>query len=264
MLSNFNKAVKRIAGEKNYQTMQQFAYRFRSRIRRWRVPASGVLFFSKITKSRNLKVLGMAQGTDKHDADHSFAGVSYLDVYEQYLLPYRDEKIDLLEIGVKDGASLRMWKSFFPKADIFGIDIDPRCKAMEQERIRIAVGSQADEQFLAGCFGESPRFQVIIDDGSHINRMTLASFQYLFRNRLRSGGLYIIEDLRCSYDKLQTQFDVRTTWPGMRYNDPDASLDNDRKDLDDFFLKNLFDMDHRQGQIQFMHFWPGMCVIKKT
>jgi len=215
-------------------------------------------------KSRNLKILGMAQGTDKHDADHSFTGVSYLDVYEQYLLPHQDEKIALMEIGVKDGASLRMWKSFFPRADIFGIDIDPRCKTLEQERIRIATGSQDDEQFLAGCFGERPRFHVIIDDGSHINRMTLASFQYLFHHRLHSGGLYIIEDLRCSYDKLQTQFDVRKNWPGMRYNDPAVSLDNDRKDMDDFFLKILFDLDHRKGEIQFIHFWSNMCVIKKV
>jgi hypothetical protein len=264
MLSSVKKAFKRIAGERIYQKIQQFLYRIRTRIRQWRIPSNGVLFFSNITKSRSLKILGMAQGTDKHDPDHTFAGVSYLDVYEQYLLPRQNERIALLEIGVKDGASLRMWKSFFPRADIFGIDIDPRCKTFEQERIRIATGSQEDAQFLARCFGDHPRFHVIIDDGSHINRMTLASFQYLFQHRLQSGGMYIIEDLRCSYDKLQTQFDIRSNWPGMRYNDPAASLDNDRKDLDDFFLKILFDLDHRQGQIQFIHFWSNMCVIKKV
>jgi hypothetical protein len=264
MLSYIKKAVKRIAGERIYHNIQHFLYRCGSRIRQWRIPSGGVLVFSNIVKSKDLAILGMAQGTDKHDADHSFSGVSYLDVYEQYLLPLRDAEIALLEIGVKDGASLRMWKSFFPRAEIFGIDIDPRCKTMEQERIRIATGSQDDEQFLAGCFGGNPLFHVIIDDGSHINRMTLASFQCLFPHRLHSGGLYIIEDLRCSYDKLQTQFDVRKNWPGMRYNDPAAKLDNDRKDMDDQFLKILFDLDHRKGQIQFMHFWSNMCVIKRV
>jgi len=264
MLTSVKKAFKKIAGERIYQKIQQFLYRMRTRIRQWRIPPDGVLLFSNITQSKSLKILGLAQGTDKHDPDHSFSGVSYLDVYEQYLLPRQAEPLALLEIGVKDGASLRMWKSFFPRAIIFGIDIDPRCKTFEQERIRIATGSQNDEQFLACCFDGQPRFQVIIDDGSHINRMTLASFQFLFHNRLHSGGLYIIEDLRCSYDKLQTQFDIRSNWPGMRYNDPAASLDNDRKDLDDFFLKTLFDLDHRRGQIQFIHFWSNMCVIKKV
>jgi hypothetical protein len=263
MLAFVKKGIKRIAGEPMYQRMQNFIYRCRSRIRQWRIPPALVLLFSNATKSRNLKILGMAQGTDKHDADHSFAGVSYLDVYEQYFHPLRDEPIALLEIGVKDGASLRMWKSYFPRADIFGIDIDPRCKTLEEDRIRIATGSQADGQFLAGCFGERPRFHIIIDDGSHINQLTLASFRHLFDRRLRSGGMYIIEDLRCSYDKLQTDYDIRRTWPGMRYNDPSVSLDNDRKDLDDVFLKILFDLDHRQGQIQFLHFWSNMCVIKK-
>jgi hypothetical protein len=264
MLSYFKKAVKRIVGERMYQKIQQCFYRSSSRIRRWRIPPVGVLFFSNITKSRSLKILGMAQGTDKYDADHSFAGVSYLDVYEQYFHPLRDEKIALLEIGVKDGASLRMWKSFFPRADIFGIDIDPRCTAFEEDRIRIATGSQDDEQFLAGFFGERPHFHVIIDDGSHVNKMTLASFHYLFNHRLHSGGVYIIEDLRCSYDKLQMEYDIRRTWPGMRYNDPAASLDNDRKDMEEFFRKILFDLDHRKGQIQFIHFWSNMCVIRKV
>ena len=88
--------------------------------------------------------------------------------------------------------------------------------------------------------------------------------RHLFSRRLHSGGLYIIEDLRCAYDKLQTQFDIRSNWPGMRYNDPDASLDNDRKDMDDAFLKILFDLDHRKGGIQSIHFWSNMCVIRKA
>jgi hypothetical protein len=264
MLSFVKKGMKQIAGERIYTSLRHFFYQLTSRIRRWRVPPAGALWYAGITKSRSLKLLGMAQGTDKHDADHSFAGLSYLDVYEQYLRPLQDQPIALLEIGVKDGGSLRMWKSYFPRAEIFGIDIDPRCKAFEQERIRVAIGSQDDESFLGGCFGECPRFHVIIDDGSHINHMTLASFRHLFSRRLHSGGLYIIEDLRCAYDKLQTQFDIRSNWPGMRYNDPGASLDNDRKDMDDFFLNILFDLDHRRGDIQFIHFWSNMCVIRKA
>jgi spermidine synthase len=263
MLSWIKRWFKRIAGEHAYQALQKSFYAFLSRVRRWKAPAAGAYYASKIARSENLPILGKYHGTDKHEAVHSFAGMSYLDIYELYLRPYKNEPIALLEIGINDGESLRMWKSYFPKAEIFGIDIDPRCRSFAEERIRIAIGSQDDEAFLGGCFGGDRRFDVILDDGSHVNKMTLASFQYLFYHRLRPGGLYILEDLHCSYDKLQTEFDVRSNWPGMKYNDPAASLDNDRRDMDGFFLSKICDLDHRKGEIQFIHFWSMTCVIKR-
>jgi hypothetical protein len=261
MFQYLKKAIKGIIGEHIYQKFQKFYYGRLSRIRRWRVPAIGAFYFNKITRTENLHVLGKYYGTDKYDSDHSFSGISYLKIFEKYLLPFQKKRIALLEIGVKDGESLRMWKSFFPKADIFGIDIDPRCKSFEEERINIATGSQDDELLLANCFGKHQRFHAIIDDGSHINKMTLSSFQYLFYHRLHPSGVYIMEDLHCSYDKLQTKYNVRKNWPGMLYNDPAISMDNDRRDMDNFFLSKIYDLDHHKGEIQFIHFWSMICVI---
>lgn len=211
----------------------------------------------------SLKTLGTYHLTDKFDENHSFAGLSYLDVYEKYFVQFKDKTVSLLEIGVRDGASLRTWKSYFKKGNIYGIDIDPRCKAFEEKRIQIEIGSQDDDAFLSRCFGPDVKFDIIIDDGSHVNQMTLASFASLFDQRLNSGGIYVIEDLGCSYDKLQTNHHVTDIWPGMSYNDPRKSLDNDRKDMDVFFLEKIKDLDHRMGNVLSIHFWSMTCVITK-
>ncbi|NWG34854.1 MAG: class I SAM-dependent methyltransferase [Chloroflexi bacterium] len=213
-------------------------------------------------KSR-LKLIGIAHLTDKFDEHHSFAGWSYLDIYEKYFERFRNQKVSILEIGVRDGASLRTWKAYFRKGNVYGIDIDPRCKAFEEKRIHIEIGSQDDGDFLANCFGADKRFDIIIDDGSHVNRMTLASFEHLFDRRLNSGGIYIIEDLGCSYEKLQTDHHVLEVWPGMKYNDPGQTFDNDRKDMDDFFLEKIRKLDHRTGNVLSIHFWAMTCIIIK-
>lgn len=216
------------------------------------------------TVSPSLNNLGRSHSTDKFDKNHTFQGLSYLDVYEKYFQPLQKEPISILEIGVKDGASLRTWKDYFKKGRVYGLDIDPDCKHLEEERIRIEIGSQDDKVFLGKVFEDDPEFDIIIDDGSHVNSFTLASFDYLFYNRLKRGGIYIIEDLRCSYEALQTDQKVLETWPGMKYNDQNKSYDNDRKDMDTFFQQKIRDLDHLQGEILTIHFWAMTCVILKT
>ena len=211
-----------------------------------------------------LPELGRHHQTDKYKAAHSFAGLSYLHIYDRYFHRLRDKNISVLEIGVRDGASLRMWKSYFRNAQIYGIDIDPRCKSFEEERIQIEIGSQDDVEFLDSCFGKDTKFDVIIDDGSHINSMTIASFENLFKSRLNSDGFYIFEDLQCSYMKLQTEHNILDEWPGMKYNDPAKSYDNNREDMNGFFLGKLKDLDHAKGDILFIHFWAMTCVMQKV
>ena len=169
-----------------------------------------------------------------------------------------------MEIGVKDAASLRTWKAYFSRGNVYGIDIDPRCKDLEEDRIHIEIGIQDDVSFLRRTFQETQMFNIIIDDGSHINRHILGSFEYLFYNGLISGGIYVIEDLACSYDKLQTNHDILGNWPGMSYNDPMQKYDNDRKEMDAFFCKKLHDLDHMKGDILSLQFWSMVCLLIKA
>ena len=82
----------------------------------------------------DLNALAQKYGTDKTNKDHSYKGVTYLDIYHRYMSSKRLEVKTFIEIGVKNGASLRMWKDYFPNATIYGIDIDPRCKQFAEDR----------------------------------------------------------------------------------------------------------------------------------
>lgn len=261
MLELLRNSLKIIVGGKNYRLLKN---NYKSLKRFGENPLFYIKHMNRDTPTdATLVEIGKYQGTDKINEEHSFAKLSYLDIYDMYFRTFRDKNISLLEIGVKDGASLRTWKSYFQSGSIFGIDIDPQCKELAEERINIEIGSQDDLGFLTNCFGSDKKFDVIIDDGSHINNFTIFSFEYLFANRLNSGGIYIIEDLQCSYDKLQTEHNILETWPGMKYNDKSKIYDNDRKDMDSFFLEKISRLDKRQGDIMSLHFWAMTCVILK-
>ncbi|NTV48332.1 MAG: class I SAM-dependent methyltransferase [Geobacteraceae bacterium] len=258
MLNMLKSLIRKIIGEKHDDKLR-FLRRFIND------PAVGITYaFTNVLHEPDLAKIGTFHKTDKADSNHSFMNLSYLDIYEKYFYELRDKNISILEIGVNDGASLRVWKSYFKHAMIYGIDIDPRCKRLEEKRISIENGSQDDVDFLQNCFGQGTKFDVIIDDGSHINSFTIKSFEYLFNNRLNSGGIYIIEDLGCSYDKLQTNHNIIETWPGMKFNDPTKMYDNNRKDMDVFFLDKIKKLDHLEGNILSIHFWSMFCVIIKA
>ena len=128
----------------------------------------------------------------------------YTQHYQNHFNRFQFKKINLLEIGVggydcpiSGGESLRMWKSFFPFAKIVSIDIFDK-SFHEEKRIKIFKGNQIDELFLETVCNKSGMFDIIIDDGSHINEHVIKSFEFLFP-KLKKGGIYAIEDTQTSY-----------------------------------------------------------------
>jgi hypothetical protein len=136
----------------------------------------------------SLNALGILCGTDKSDL-----GYGYLRHYERALADFRKLPMNLIEIGVDNGASTRMWKRYFSKALIVGVDIQERCKAFEEDRIAIEIGSQTDGDFLDALAAKYPP-TVIIDDGSHRAPDIIFTFERMFP-ALLPGGCYIVEDL---------------------------------------------------------------------
>lgn len=136
----------------------------------------------------SLELLGILEGTDK-----SIFGHGYLGQYEVALGKYRDEPINLIEIGVFNGASLRMWETFFPRATIVGVDIHQECKRHQAGRVIVEIGSQDDPEFLASLCAKYPP-TVIIDDGSHMAHHVLFTFAHMYP-KLAPGGCYIAEDM---------------------------------------------------------------------
>lgn len=146
----------------------------------------------------SLAELARAFGTDKW-GQHKYA-----QHYQRHLEHLRDEPINLLEIGVggytdpaKGGESLRMWKAFFPRAQVFGLDVHEK-SALEEDRIRIFRADQSNPAALQLIVEQIGRLDVVVDDGSHLSSHVRASFEALFP-LLHRDGIYAIEDLQTSY-----------------------------------------------------------------
>ena len=138
----------------------------------------------------NLDVVGVLENTDKCSTVR--IGWDYLRHYERLFEDFRHQPVHLVEIGVFGGASLRMWKWFFPKAQLTGIDINPACRAHAEDRVTIEIGSQDDPDLLDRvCKDNAP--MIVIDDGSHTSEHRIATFQHVFP-LMAPGGIYVIED----------------------------------------------------------------------
>ncbi len=81
-----------------------------------------------------------------------------------------------------------MWKYYLgPKAAIYGIDIDSRCKTVEESQIKVFIGDQADRAFLSNFKKEVPKLDIIIDDGGHFMYQQKTSFEELFPHLSENG-----------------------------------------------------------------------------
>lgn len=140
-----------------------------------------------------LDIIANSCATDKSSIMHNYAVK-----YEKYLPFQRYENLKILEIGVLRGESLRMWKNYYYRSHIIGIDILPECKQYEEDRIIVEIGSQIDGEFLDYLCQKYGSFDMILDDGSHMNEHQIYSFEQLF-GVIKSGGVYIVEDCTTSY-----------------------------------------------------------------
>src|SRR6202022_707195 len=105
---------------------------------------------------------------DNHSARQIHKLSHYFEIYERYFSKYIDKEVVILEIGISHGGSLQMWRKYFgKKAKIFAVDINPECKKLEEENIKIFIGSQEDKYFLSKIVKEMPSPDIIIDDGGH-------------------------------------------------------------------------------------------------
>lgn len=116
--------------------------------------------------------------------------------YDTYLKKFRDKACTIFEIGIDAGKSLKVWENFLPKAKIYGMDIGVELKYERGEVFKADQSNLEDLKLIKNQIGTC---EIIIDDGSHVIDHQLTSFYYLFENMLDWGGVYVIEDIECSY-----------------------------------------------------------------
>lgn len=135
------------------------------------------------------------QGSDKGSVH------SYLDTYEKLLAPYKESN-KILEIGIFNGHSLRMWEYYFYNAEVYGVDCsDTPLDGMADLRPMIAEGTHdilifdATSEAQVKKHFEGMQFNVIIDDAAHSREQQLQLYS-LYKHYMAPGGIYIIEDIQ--------------------------------------------------------------------
>jgi hypothetical protein len=125
--------------------------------------------------------------------------IHYLDIYEKHFSRFVGKKFTMFEIGVSKGGSVELWRDYFgADVTIVGIDIDKKCKQYEGDQIHIEIGDQSDWNFLQMLIDKHGIPDLVIDDGSHIMKDLIASFNFLYP-LLKDGSIYLAEDLHTCY-----------------------------------------------------------------
>lgn len=150
-------------------------------------------------KNNNLEILNEIYEKYKNQIGHGDKGTahSYIETYENLFYKYKNKNINLLEIGVFAGLSIKMWSEYFENGNIFGVDIDLKnCETdtFSYKNVNLFEFDIINEDKIKNIF-KGKKFDIIIDDGSHILSDQIQSF-IILENYMNEGGIYVIEDIK--------------------------------------------------------------------
>jgi hypothetical protein len=209
-----------------------------------------------------------------HQGKYSDKWDSYLEVYDLVLTSLREKPITLLEIGVQNGGSLEIWDKYFPDAQkILGCDVNPKCSLLlyDNPKIKVIIGDAASAETKEAIKLESESLSLILDDGSHTSRDIIQTFLSLFP-LLDSNGIYIVEDICCSYwldwgGGLNSETSSISFFKSLVdvVNFQHWGLDGLRSDvLSRFGFKISPEFEQSLTHIQSVNFFNSICVITKN
>lgn len=181
----------------------------------------------------------------------------YFDIYHNHFRRFLGRPVKLLEIGVNKGGSLQMWKHYFgPQVRIYGVDIEPRCKTLEEPQIEIFIGDQGDRQFLKRLREQIGAVDILIDDGGHEMEQQIVTFEELY-GMVDEDGVYLVEDLHTSY---------REQWHGG-LNQPSTFIERAKRMIDSLHSWHHNSPDTGPDALHKtatgLHFYPSVLVIEK-
>ncbi|MDE5832162.1 MAG: glycosyltransferase 61 family protein [Desulfovibrio sp.] len=205
-----------------------------------------------------LDYLARKFGTNKHIHE-------YFDLYEQIFEPLRDKYFCLLELGIYKGQSLNMWREFFPKALIVGVDITDKDFGPIHPEIRVELITGDDRRRLANIIKEyNPT--IVIDDASHTWADQINSFITVFR-LLEPGAYYLIEAIHTSFGTFRSRKRPYANYPvdpARFFSQISLAVMGDSQTQ---FYPGLEDFSDEQvraaGMINYMIFKKHLCLIAK-
>ena len=178
----------------------------------------------------------------------------YFPIYDKWFKDFRGTDLVFVEIGVNQGGSLQMWKNYFGKdAKIIGIDIDERCKQLEEDQITVEIGSQEDIEFLKNFKQRYPRVDILLDDGGHTMNQQIVTFMEMFPH-VKDGGVYMCEDCHTSY------------WEKKYWGDSPSYIEFMKTMIDvmnAFYMGDKLPPNYFTMNMGGIHFYDSIVVVEK-
>lgn len=151
---------------------------------------------------RTLDEIGTANGTDKASFGHS-----YMPFYEFLFAKFRDEPVNILEIGVQFGFSLRTWREYFKRSLICGIDSAHNGLSFPpEEGIAFIVGEAYKPEMITRL--GNAQFDIIVEDGNHAPADQAWTIKH-YAPLLSPGGILVVEDV----PSMETALDLKKAVP---------------------------------------------------
>tara|TARA_R100001510_G_C7550258_1_gene134360 strand:- start:49 stop:663 length:615 start_codon:yes stop_codon:yes gene_type:complete len=155
------------------------------------------------------------------------------DLYEPLFEQFQNKKVNVLEIGVWNGESMKLWHDYFVNAkNIVGIDIFVRSSFKEVSGwlkdydVKLHKFNSHEDTDKFNKFADTYKegFDIIIDDGSHWYENQINTYKK-FKNLMKPGGVYIIEDI--SFEREESVYtSYKLTESGMQ-NVVEAKIQRD-------------------------------------
>lgn len=126
---------------------------------------------------------------------------SYLDLYQPLFEKKKETAKNVLEIGICNGGSIKLWKDYFTNATIHGLDImnlsEVSSEIKNDSRIKLYTSINAYENnFFINNFLNSPtRFDILLDDGPH-SKESMIIFIRNFSRVMADDGILVVEDVQ--------------------------------------------------------------------
>jgi len=126
---------------------------------------------------------------------------SYLPLYQQLLINKKETATNILEIGICQGGSIKLWSDFFTNATVYGLDImngnDVWSELTNNNKIKLYTSIDAyDENFFTSHFlNKDIKFDLVLDDGPH-SLESMKQFIKFYSQIIKDDGILIIEDVQ--------------------------------------------------------------------
>ena len=142
----------------------------------------------------NLEQLINNDRTDKNTVH------SYIPLYQELLKGKKETAKNVLEVGIYNGGSIKLWSEFFTNATIYGLDIssdDVWDKIKNKNNIKLYTSFDAYDEhtFKLNFLCKGIKFDFLLDDGPHTLESML-KFIKLYSQIMTDDGILIIEDVQ--------------------------------------------------------------------